>query len=644
VLRRHAASLLTLGGYVAFSFACFGWRLLPHPGRVILGRGPNPSIYIWSFGWWEHAFTTFTNPFVPHVIYAPSGVDLAWTPSAPGLASVFAPLTALVGPVASYNAAMLLMPAVSAWTGYLLCRYLTGSVWAAVVGGYLFGFSTASLRQIQPGNLNLAAVFLFPLIALVVVRFLRGELQRRALVWQLGVLLAFQLTISTEFAAEVTGALIVSLGCGYLLVADLRARIRSSVPAILCAYGVGALIVAPFTYYLLSDFHSSTIVGNLKPWGTDALGFVVPSFVNGVGGTSLASLEAHVPSRSAYLGLPTLIIVAAYAVRCRSSTGARFLVTVFGAAAALTLGVTLTVYGHELMALPWWLAATHIPALDDALPFRLAVFVSLVAGVIVAIWIATARGRIAARPVVLPVLAVIALVPAVWQTSNPFFTPQKPDRVAFFTDGIYKACVARGEVLAAFPFDGRALIWQAESGFWFSLAADGIQPFPKNGAAMNAFDRDSVVWDLVYSGGRPTIPRILAFVGAHRVGLVLSVPAGGFPSRAQMTSLGSTELLGGVLVAPSCGLDPLTTRDLSGYVSHWGGLPTADRPNVGWCRNGAFLRAVEGLEPSGDPADVTQAIFVSGEGLTCSPPPAGYKRRGFATQGVPAGVYPYYAP
>ncbi len=106
--------------------------------------------------------------------------------SAPGLALAFSPLTVLVGPIVSYNVAGILLPALSAWTGYLLCRYLTRSTWASLVGGYLFGFSTANLRQISPGNVNLSAVFLFPLVALVVLKYLRRELSGRGLAWRLG--------------------------------------------------------------------------------------------------------------------------------------------------------------------------------------------------------------------------------------------------------------------------------------------------------------------------------------------------------------------------------------------------------------------------------------------------------------------------
>jgi hypothetical protein len=139
-VRASKAHLIVLLGYTAISFAYFGWRLLPHPGRVTIGYGHDPEVVIWSFAWWPHAIGSWTNPLVTDVLYAPDGVNLAWTATAPALALAFSPLTVLFGPVAAYNVAALLLPALAAWTAYLLCRELTGSMWASIVGGYLFGF------------------------------------------------------------------------------------------------------------------------------------------------------------------------------------------------------------------------------------------------------------------------------------------------------------------------------------------------------------------------------------------------------------------------------------------------------------------------------------------------------------------------
>ena len=73
--------------------------------------------------------------------------------------------------------AAILLPALAAWTAFLLCRHLTGSFWPSFAGGYLFGFSSYMLGQ-ELGHLHMTAVFLVPLAALVVLRFLEGALGR----------------------------------------------------------------------------------------------------------------------------------------------------------------------------------------------------------------------------------------------------------------------------------------------------------------------------------------------------------------------------------------------------------------------------------------------------------------------------------
>ena len=98
VARRARAKALVLVAYTAVSALYFGVRLLPHPGRTVLGYGRDPEIFIWSFAWWAHAIGHGLNPFVSRVVYAPDGINLAWATTVPGLAVPFAPLTALAGP------------------------------------------------------------------------------------------------------------------------------------------------------------------------------------------------------------------------------------------------------------------------------------------------------------------------------------------------------------------------------------------------------------------------------------------------------------------------------------------------------------------------------------------------------------------
>jgi hypothetical protein len=644
MLRRSRADLIVLLGYAAISFAYFGWRVLPHPGRGLIGFGHDSEIYVWSFAWWPHAIGSGTNPFMTHVLYAPTGINTAWTLSVPGLAIVFSPITVLFGPVASYNLAALLMPVLSAWTAYILCRYLTRSIWASVIGGYLFGFSTAMLRQQLYGHLPVTAVFLLPLVALVVVRYVRRDLGARGLAWRLGVLLALQLWLSTEFALTLTLVLALGLVLAFLLVPGERRRLLSALPPIVSAYALGAVFAAPLVYYALTGLVSHGFV-DVQSTGSDLLNFVVPTRVIALGGSSFPSVTNKLGSAgsSAYLGLPTLLIAGALAFRLRRSAAARFLTAGLVVASLIALGTELEIDGRRIIPLPWS-AAAHIPVVNNALPFRFTAYVSLAAAVIVALWTATTKGRVYARPYLLPVLAVAVIVPSLWRTTYPSFSPRQPERLAFFTDGTYKTCLGRDATVAIFPFGGGgdSLLWQAEAGFSFRLAGDGLQAPDQ---ALNAFDAERIVYELNYVYyARPTMDRLLAFAATHHVDRILSAPSGGYPNETQMKRFGPTKLVGGIFVAPACGQPSLATRDLTSFVQQDAHEQIGAAPNIGYCIGINFDLLPEGLYPVGIMRDAKRAIAVAGVGLTCTVPP-GYKHHGFATpdMGVPANTYPFYS-
>ena len=195
------------------------------------------------------------NPFYTHAIWAPSGFNLAWTASAPGLAIAFAPLTLAFGSIVSYNVASVLMPALAAWTAFLLCRHITRATWPSLAGGYLFGFSTYMLGGVL-AHIHTTSVFLVPLAVLVVLRFLEGELGGRLLSLLLGAILALQMLFSTEILFTLTLALAGSLTLSLVLVPGTRTRLASLVTPLLGAYGFAAVLGSPFLYYVATGWSS----------------------------------------------------------------------------------------------------------------------------------------------------------------------------------------------------------------------------------------------------------------------------------------------------------------------------------------------------------------------------------------------------
>jgi hypothetical protein len=465
-------ALAALGGFFVAAFLMIGLPMLLEPGSQYAGQRPDPLIFIWSLAWWPHAIAHGLNPFVTHAVWAPDGVNLTWVTSAPGLALLFAPVTILLGPVAAFNAAAVSMPALGSWFAYLLCRYLTGDLWASVAGGSIFGFSCFLFGHAGGGQLHLSgAGVLVPLIALVVLKFLDGRLTRGKLVVLLGPLLALTLLISTEVALMLAVGFVVSLVLGYGLVRERREAIRTLLPGLVAAGVLAALLASPFLYYLLAGFRSTSYF-DPDAFEADLLNFVLPAGTVLFGGHWGSALVSWGGSFSeTYIGIPALVIVVLFAWRGWRTPSARFLLVAFAIAAIAAMGAYATIAGDRVVDFPWVLFH-RLPAFDNILPSRFAVFLSLLAAVIVALWAASANG---ALRWLLPTLAVLAILPnlatgSLWKTTYAV----QP----FFTTAAYKRCLDPGETILPLPIgQGEAMLWQAKSGFWFDLAGGYLGPY-----------------------------------------------------------------------------------------------------------------------------------------------------------------------
>jgi hypothetical protein len=471
--------------YALLAFLYFGLRPLLAPGRQYIGVFDDPQIPIWSFAWWLHALEHVQDPLVTHLVWAPTGVNLVWANTVPAISVVFAPLTALVGPVASYDAAAVLLPALSAFTAFLLCRHLTGRFWPSLFGGYLFGFSSYELGHVL-GQPQLTAVFVVPLVALVCARALEGGVGDTRLVVELGLLLGLQFYLATEIALTLTIMLGLALLLGFALVPSRRRGLVALLWPIAGAYLLAAVLAAPLIYEALTNLR---VAGFQPPeeYTSDLLNLVIPTHLEAAGAGWAERLAKHFPGNSteqgALIGLPLLAIVALYARGSWRTARGRFLLCALALAVYLSLGPELTVDGHGIVPLPTPLGhqtisvAGHtkfLPLLDNVLPVRLSMYAALAAAVIAALWLASARTGILRY--LLPGLAVLLLVPnpgaGVWATT--FSVPP------FFTSAAFRTCLKPGEIVLPEPLGmgGQADLWQVENGFHYRLAGGRLQTSP----------------------------------------------------------------------------------------------------------------------------------------------------------------------
>jgi hypothetical protein len=516
--RRGGSSSAAFGLYLLLSFAFFGVRLLLHSGKTYVGIGVDPEIYTWSFAWWPHALLHGQNPLYTHEIWSPDGVDLAWTTTTPALALAFAPLTLLAGPLAAFNVAAVLMPALAAFTAFLLCRHITRTFWPSLVGGYLFGFSSYMLGQLQ-GHLHLTSVCLLPLVALFILRFFEGTLGPRDLAVRLGVLIALQIGFSTEVAFTLTLAIACALLLIFILVPAARQRALAVVPPLVGGYAIAAVLTAPILYYALTDFHRGAI-NPVSPteFSADLLNFVVPTDLSVASNGWTHSISRHFRSglteSGGYLGIPTVIILAWFALRRWRSPAVRWLVALLVLAFIVSLGSWLQVRGRNVTTMPWEHLG-YLPLFNNVLTVRFSVFISLLAAVIVAMWAASSPVPRWLR-VLLPALAVLAILPnlhlRVWTT-----TVHEP---SFISAGTYKQCLRRDENTAVFPFAGfgDSMLWQADSDFWFRMTGGYVAPTPPE-----SFRQPPGVGDIAIFGRVPDhqVAPLLQFLRVKKVSAIV---------------------------------------------------------------------------------------------------------------------------
>jgi len=506
--------------YLILSLIFFGTR--GDYEHAYLGEGGDPFAYIWFLNWWPWAIAHGINPFVSHYVWYPEGFNMTWAGSFPFAALIMWPVTWLKGAVFSYNILSLIAPALSGWTAFLLARYLTRDILAALVGGYLFGFSSYELGQML-GHLNLGLIFVVPLLVLFVLQRLKGDLSRTRFVASLAIALLIQLGLSTEILATacVLGALTWLI---FLLYASPEGRLRLWALAreIVLAAGIMAVVATPFLYFVLKGLGNlPTQINSPEAFSADLLNYIVPTPLILIGGSLFADIArrftGNMAEQGAYLGLPLILVLVLHFRNSRVQPYFKPLLVSLVAILVLSLGPSLHVAGvATTIWLPWRLAL-HLPLIHQALPTRLSMYVALGAGLSAALWSSDASsGRERAGRFTLAMLACLCLVPnpdgGRWATLplEPFFEPENVVRSLGQDANV---------LILPYGYTGPSMIWQWQSGMRFSQSGGYLGPTPPSTATWPAVKS-------LYTGvvGPDFANDISGFCVAHKVSAILIAP------------------------------------------------------------------------------------------------------------------------
>jgi hypothetical protein len=408
-------------------------------------------------------------------VFAPTGLNLAWSTSIPGPAIIMWPITRAFGPVVSMNLVTMLAPALAAWAAYLVCRRITAKFWPALLGGCLFGFSSYMTQQLS-GHVNLFLIFPIPLAVYLVIRRVDGSLPVARFVAGLGLVLVLQFSISTELFATLAffGGLAM---IGALVFAKGKRRcVASTAGWIALAYALAALILFPLLMFVWKGAPAApfrqVIAGSSS---VDLQSFLFPRRSTLIGSETFRHYVGPAlgpPEQGAYIPLPLImmLVLAAWTLFRDRITRSIFLFTLI--ALVFSLGTYLHANGQTSVPLPWTPFA-HLPILRDALPSRFTSFLWLGIALIAACWIDRAKRPWLRAGVV--GLGAIMLLPNI-ASADIHTSLQVP---AFFTDGDYRRYIPKDQTILYIHGDkGGEMLAQVESQFWFRLAQGHMGPAP----------------------------------------------------------------------------------------------------------------------------------------------------------------------
>ena len=410
----------------------------------------------------------------------PGGINLGWTTIVPTPSLLLTPVTRLAGPVAAFDIASLLAPAVAAWTAFLLFGRLTSRAFApSLAGGLVFGFSPYVMSQLVSGHLNLSLVPMIPLCTYLVVRLLQDSLSSRRFVVLMTLCLVVQFGISTEvFATMALFGFVVGLIGWFVAPQEERRRVLAAGGWVALSYGAALVIASPYLYAMFAypEPYKPLFAHPLGPiLVSDLPRLLVPGkpelFGLNFGQPATDLWYFHLERFGWYVPLPLLAITVHLWMTERRRPAVKVVIAAFVIGLALALGPSIKVATASL-PLPWALVQ-RLPLIARALPYRMMLYAVLALGACVAYWLAAApRSRWRWSVFALGALLLVPNIGAdIWT--------REATVPAFFSTGQYRQFVGPGDVVWIVDLDGgRQMLWQAGTQLSFSLAGGytGVTP------------------------------------------------------------------------------------------------------------------------------------------------------------------------
>jgi len=473
---------------VFFIYLFLSWYFWGFPfgrlNKVILGYGTDPISFVWGFNWLKYSLIHVLNPFTSLNILNPIGVNIAWSPGNSFTADLFfLPITLKFGPIVSYNVLTIFSPSLSAFTAFLLCKYLSKKTIPSLISGYIYGFSSYEIGQLI-GHLNLFTIFLIPLIVLVCILFYQNKIKKFLFSTILSLLLILQFGFSLEIFTSLTFFGYIGLIVAFAFVnKQCRKDIMNLGIWVTLSYIFSMIILSPFLYYLyIGLHHTPAFFNDSSYYSSDLLNYIIPTPITWLGGNLLSHISLKFPGNfseeGAYVGIPLIIIFSLYIKEFWHTFHGKLL-TISGLIIIIaSFGPLLHILGIHIIRTPWELLR-HLPFIKQALPTRFPLYLSLVLAIIVAIWVSSSKYNNFFKYSI-AVLSLVFLIPNL--NSSFKATQQEINIPLFFTQKFYLKYIEPNSNVLIIPYsyNGNSALWQVESNMYFNMVDYPWCPVPLN--------------------------------------------------------------------------------------------------------------------------------------------------------------------
>lgn len=359
--------------------------------RLFFTPSGDPQLFTWSLNWWPFSISHGLNPFIEKFIFYPSGFNLSWATSIPTLALIMSPFTYIWGAMTSFNIIALVALPASALSCYYLIYYICKKYWASVLCGFIYGFSSFQLGQLL-GHPCFYVAFVAPLVVLVVMLRFNDRLGKIPFILILGLLLAMEFGLSSEFFASMYLFGALTWICILVLIdKKYRPKVYKITGEIILSGVVTLVLISPFIYYLLKGYKDvPAVINPAQGYSADLLNFVIPTKLTLIGGSTFAktstAFTGNTSEQGAYLTIPLLAFMVTFSLYYWQKWYVKVLALVATVIGILSLGPWLQIAGKVKPYMLPEAIFTHLPVVRSMLPVRFSMYMFLVAAIMLGVW------------------------------------------------------------------------------------------------------------------------------------------------------------------------------------------------------------------------------------------------------------------